>query len=239
MRLILILVTALVAAMPLKVLTADNQAKVMVGDIEINPTDFNPANPDKVQIQSCLKCHGNNAGGDQDFSPPADFGTPSIQGLDKGYIIESLRAYQQGLRYQEEMQTIASLLSPEGLESIASIISALPVTPVISEPALSKVIDEQPIVQQGQMIAETGLPKQGVAPCASCHGKQGAGIKGLGPRLAGQNQTYIVKQLQQFQTGLRITSQALIMKNIIDNLNPEQRQAVGMYYQVLVDYQQQ
>jgi cytochrome c553 len=40
--------------------------------------------------------------------------------------------------------------------------------------------------------------------CMTCHGEQGQGIEAQGaPRIAGQNASYLVRQLQNFRTGLR------------------------------------
>jgi len=42
------------------------------------------------------------------------------------------------------------------------------------------------------------------ALCASCHGAQGEGVMGMsGPKLAGQEQWYLKKQLNAFKSGLR------------------------------------
>lgn len=48
---------------------------------------------------------------------------------------------------------------------------------------------------------EAGKVKSAV--CAACHGPEGAGISADWPRLAGQGEKYLVKQLQQFKSGER------------------------------------
>lgn len=48
---------------------------------------------------------------------------------------------------------------------------------------------------------ETGKTKSAV--CAACHGADGSGINPDWPRLAGQGQAYLLKQLQQFKSGER------------------------------------
>lgn len=50
--------------------------------------------------------------------------------------------------------------------------------------------------------ADKGQPLYAV--CGSCHGAQGEGNQSLNaPRLAGQEDWYIVRQLQNFKTGVR------------------------------------
>lgn len=50
--------------------------------------------------------------------------------------------------------------------------------------------------------AETG--KTQAAPCAACHGQDGAtGLDGTYPNLAGQNERYLLRQLRMIQAGTR------------------------------------
>ncbi len=55
----------------------------------------------------------------------------------------------------------------------------------------------------GAKIAAQGTT-DGVAPCMSCHGADGAGIAAAGyPRIAGMNADYLAKQLRDFHAGRR------------------------------------
>jgi cytochrome c oxidase subunit 2 len=52
----------------------------------------------------------------------------------------------------------------------------------------------------GQVFADSALYE----PCVACHGKQAQGLKLFGaPRLAGQNEAYLVDQLRNFRSGAR------------------------------------
>lgn len=62
--------------------------------------------------------------------------------------------------------------------------------------------------------------------CALCHGEFGEATGEAFPRLAGQNETYIAKQLNDFLTGQRTGS----MTRMARGLKPEDVVAVARYY---------
>jgi cytochrome c553 len=69
---------------------------------------------------------------------------------------------------------------------------------------------------------------RGVAPCASCHGADGAGQAAAGfPRLAGLNGGYLRKQLDDFASGTRENG---VMQPIATALGADERQAISDYY---------
>jgi cytochrome c553 len=78
-----------------------------------------------------------------------------------------------------------------------------------------------------------GQPAQPQAPaaaqqCVACHGARGEGNPANGfPRIAGQSQYYIAKQLESYAAGSR---QNPIMAPIAKGLSPEERDAAAAYY---------
>ena len=66
--------------------------------------------------------------------------------------------------------------------------------------------------------------------CAACHGEDGNGIVPLFPKIAGQDATYIVKQLRDFQAGRRKSD---IMGPIVAALKPEDYLELGNYFNSL------
>lgn len=78
--------------------------------------------------------------------------------------------------------------------------------------------------------AAGGDPKAGeakAAVCAACHGPQGNSFNPLWPKLAGQQASYIVKQLQNFKAGKRSDP---IMMGQAAGLNDEDMQNLAVYY---------
>ena len=73
-------------------------------------------------------------------------------------------------------------------------------------------------------LANTGTST--LAPCSSCHGKDGGGQASF-PRLAGMNATYLLKQLGDFESGTRANG---IMQPIAKALSPEERAQMARYY---------
>jgi cytochrome c553 len=71
-----------------------------------------------------------------------------------------------------------------------------------------------------------------VQPCAQCHGAKGEGQAGSGfPRLAGQAQGYLAKQLDDFRSGRRANP---VMQPIAKALDAPSIQALSKYYSGLM-----
>jgi cytochrome c553 len=77
----------------------------------------------------------------------------------------------------------------------------------------------------------SGLQPQGAAlaeaHCATCHGAAGQSASPSFPRLAGQNERYLIKQLQDFATGVRTSS---VMKDKAALLNETAILALARHY---------
>ncbi len=207
---------------------------VMVGDVEIDPRDFAPDQDPETRLAPCLACHGAQAGGDIDFGPEVQFGTPALRGMAHDYLKESLIDYQAGRRSHEEMTVIASMLEVETIDFMARSFAAYPAPPLKSAEALARLADEDPRFRKGQAIALEGLPDEGVPACATCHGDLGEGNAELGPRLAGQNGLYIRRQFTAYADGTRQTAQAEIMQPVAAELSQEDIAAVAHYYEQLI-----
>ena len=74
--------------------------------------------------------------------------------------------------------------------------------------------------------ADPNLGRNLAAACANCHGTNGASQQGI-PRLAGQQRTYLVQQMQEFRAGKR---SATIMHQIAKGYTDEQIDALSAYF---------
>ncbi|MDF3835968.1 c-type cytochrome, partial [Cupriavidus basilensis] len=81
---------------------------------------------------------------------------------------------------------------------------------------------------KGQAIFEKGVPDSGVPACASCHGAQAQGA-GAFPRLAGQHQAYLLRQIEVFKNRSRGNSP--VMSAVAHDLNYDDARAVAAYLQ--------
>ncbi len=142
-----------------------------------------------AQYAVCAACHG--AGGEGN---PA-LNAPRLAGQQAWYLRRQLHAFREGLRgthegdtYGAQMKPFAAMLADDAaIRNVAAYVEALP--------------------GQGRQATVAGDADRGrrlYGTCASCHGSQGQGIWALNaPRLADMSDWYLVRQLQNFQHGVR------------------------------------
>lgn len=87
---------------------------------------------------------------------------------------------------------------------------------------------ENAVQLSGKAIARTGVIAHGTPACASCHGMSGEGVAVQdGPRLAGLDEAYLLRQLDAFSKQAR-PSRA--MTPVARSLTAAERRAVARYY---------
>jgi cytochrome c553 len=97
-------------------------------------------------------------------------------------------------------------------------------------PVLQLTAEQQALVDAGARIAKSGAPN-GVTACVSCHGASGEGTPGAGfPRLAGQSQFYLNRQLMLFADGTRNHP---VMSPIAKTMDKQQMLQTSTYYATL------
>lgn len=169
--------------------------------------------------QVCSICHGM----DGNATSP---NFPRIAAQPQPYLIEQLKAFRghnrsdpQGFEY---MWGLSRSLSDAQIEHLAAYFAAQkPVpNPAHADPALAA---------RGQAIFENGKTDKNLPACKVCHGDRGQGNQNF-PRLAGQHQDYVVKQLEVFQrTDER--PEGAVMKTIAHLLDHDEIEAVAAYVQ--------
>ena len=65
------------------------------------------------------------------------------------------------------------------------------------------------------------------ATCAACHGADGNSVAGAFPKLAGQNERYLIKQLMDIQSGVRAVPQ---MAGQTDDMSPQDMENLAAFY---------
>ena len=70
--------------------------------------------------------------------------------------------------------------------------------------------------------------RQKSASCGSCHGQDGNSAVPMFPKLAAQNEEYLVKQMQAFKTGARAGA---TMGAMVQGLSLEDMQDIAAYYE--------
>ena len=141
------------------------------------------------QYAVCTACHGPSGEGNPQLNAPRIAGQPAW------YVSRQLRHFRAGIRgahesdaYGAQMRAFAAMLPDEAaIRNIAAYVESLP-----GAEGQATVTGN---VARGERLYMT---------CASCHGREGQGIWALNaPRLADMSDWYMVRQLQNFQHGVR------------------------------------
>jgi cytochrome c oxidase subunit 2 len=137
----------------------------------------------------CAACHGVNGEG------LAAMNSPRLVGQEDWYLTRQIENFKSGVRgthaddlYGQQMAPMAAVLSDAA--AIANVVAYI------------QGLDAPPQTPSVEGDAATG--KTQYAVCAACHGSNAEGMKALNsPRLVGQNDWYVVRQVQNFKTGVR------------------------------------
>jgi cytochrome c553 len=152
---------------------------------------------------TCQGCHGI----DDYKNVYPTYSVPQLLGQHPEYIVAALKEYKSGERSHLTMHQQASSLSDQDMQDIASYFAT------------------------GALKA--GATPVGTAPdkvtqlCSACHGKDGVGITGDYPTLAGQHADYLVRALDEYQHGDRKNA---IMPNFLKGLTDDDLESFAAYY---------
>ena len=69
--------------------------------------------------------------------------------------------------------------------------------------------------------------------CTGCHKKDGSGIAGYSPRLAGQHWQYLRDQIRDIKLGRRTNGMSFVMQTLFEPLNAKQIDELSKYMQGL------
>ena len=137
----------------------------------------------------CGACHGATGEGNVAMNAPALSGQPDW------YLTSQLHYYKKGIRGSHKDDTLGQQMAAMSA-TLADDAAINDVVAYINQ--LSPTVGEKTI---------TGNPARGekyYVTCATCHGQNGEGNFGLkAPRLTGQHDWYIKRQLENFKAGIR------------------------------------
>ena len=83
-------------------------------------------------------------------------------------------------------------------ESASAAATASASSTAVAAPAAAKVAG--PDLAKGEALYNNGDNARGITACASCHGDKGNSTISVNPKLAGQHEAYLAKQLANFKT---------------------------------------
>jgi len=134
------------------------------------------------------------------------YSVPELAGQHPEYLVAALRAYKNGERSHATMHQQAASLSDQEMQDIAAYFGGNVLKP-----------DAAPV----------GTAPARVALCGSCHGKNGVGITGDYPTLAGQHADYIARALHEYRHGDR---KSAVMPNFVYSLTEQEISEISEYY---------
>ena len=169
----------------------------------------------EIAIQSCSNCHGiTGQSTSQQF--------PKLAGQQESYLRAQLTDFKGHLRKDingtQYMWGMTNLTTKQ-IDELASYFA--------TQPAMRGTKAQGPEIILGESIFKNGLPLQQVLSCSSCHGQDALGAADI-PRLAGQHNNYLYKQILIFQT-TDDRPRGQVMKQIIHNINDQQARDVALY----------
>jgi cytochrome c553/enamine deaminase RidA (YjgF/YER057c/UK114 family) len=137
----------------------------------------------------CVVCHGVELMGNREVD------APRLAGLPEWYLAHQMEAFRRGWRGLHgddvngmEMRPQATVLSERQMAEVVRWSASMPAGPA---PAATVEGD----AERGRSLYQ---------PCAVCHGERGEGNEAMqSPPLAGQNDWYLVVQLENFRAGIR------------------------------------
>jgi cytochrome c553 len=157
----------------------------------------------KTLSYTCLGCHGI----EEYKNVYPTYSVPELVGQHPDYLVAALKEYKSGERSHVTMHEQATSLSDEDMLDIASYFAGS-----VLKPGASAV----------------GTPPQKVAQlCVACHGKDGVGISGAYPTLAGQHADYLLRALQEYQRGDRKNA---VMATFVTTLSQGDLELIAQYY---------
>jgi cytochrome c553 len=150
----------------------------------------NPNVPPEVTArQLCSDCHGVDGN-----STSPNF--PKLAGQQEEYLVKQLQSFRHGDRASTQsyqyMWGMTATLTDGQINGLAHYYSQHAL-----KPNGDKGID-QAVFAKGKEIFDNGVPAKQAPACKLCHAAGGEGMASF-PRIAGQHEAYIVRQLVIFQ----------------------------------------
>ncbi|HET6388253.1 c-type cytochrome [Hyphomicrobium sp.] len=156
--------------------------------------------------QTCAACHG-------EAGVPTEKTTPVIWGQPRAYLLNQLNDFKIGRRKNEIMSGVAESLSKQDMEALATYYSQ----------------QQWPDLQQPAPSPEDRAAADAVVNSLNCRGCHQANYQGdtVRPRLAGQQDEYLLKTMTDFHTGERRNYIGMVV--LMKSLDEAQLKPVANY----------
>ncbi|UJF18210.1 c-type cytochrome [Vibrio sp. SS-MA-C1-2] len=166
---------------------------------------------------TCVGCHGQHGEGSGDVAP-------KLAGLSALYIENQIKHFQVGQRQNVTMKSMVAALDANSIKEVAEYYAKQPAPLKDKSPRGTTVIYTDPAAK----LVNQGDWRRQIPSCVTCHGTATLGVDEF-PRLAGQNASYLERQLLDWQQGKRTGDHDNMMKNIAVKLTKDEIKAVAQY----------
>ena len=184
-----------------------------------------PEVADDADIAYCASCHGADGRGRGNAQ------VPRLDVLSEAYIAETLAAYRSGARQSGIMRHAASTLDATGDARLARFYGAPARTPAPAADNAPRPNGDPDRIALGRTLAMGSPAATDIPACSACHGPWPERLSALFPRLAGQPEPYLLRQLELWRDGDRGgTSRAHLMHQAARSLDDDQLRALAAYY---------
>jgi cytochrome c553 len=169
-----------------------------------------------AKAATCQACHGANGN-----STNPDW--PSLAGIGASYIAEQLNNFKTGKRASPVMMPMTVNLTAADMADLGMYFDSLTNTGLEADPSYW---------QAGEKLYQGGDAARGIPACMACHGPTARGNEpAKWPALRGQQSGYVMKQLNDFGSGVRTTGPNGMMQTIAKRLTPEDIRNLASYLQ--------
>jgi len=174
-----------------------------------------------IAAQTCAACHGDK-GLSQSVGPEAVF--PSLAGQSPYAIYKQLHDFQSGARVNPMMTPVAQTLAAQDLAAVAAYYSeaSKEYAAIGNRQLLGEVKIEQ--------LANEGDSHRRLPACLACHINNSGGPIET-PVITGQNEFYLLAQLNAFASGQRKNDVYGRMRDVAGKLTPQERADLARYFE--------
>ncbi len=158
---------------------------------------------------TCIGCHGLRG---IDVTYPF-YNVPKVAGQNRQYLYHALMDYRRNLREFPTMRAQAHSMTIHDLSDIATYFASL----------RGQVTTRTPLYSRSEAQAGAKL----ITTCAACHGLHGIAVAPEFPDLAGQYPSYLVRALEEYQSGQRKNA---IMNSMAAHLSHRDMVDIANYF---------
>jgi cytochrome c553 len=160
----------------------------------------------RTKFYTCVGCHG--VTGYANSYPT--YNVPRLGGQHAEYVVAALKAYQANQRKHGSMQGNSATLNEQDMQDIGTYVSKF-----------------RSITVKLPTSGNVAAGKEKSQSCLGCHGDEGNSTDPNFPRLAGQYESYLVKALEDYKSGVRKNA---IMNGIAEDLSEDDIRDISAYY---------